>query len=107
MPDFRWLVTHAGLLDDLGDLDEELLVLFRVLAPHEHLHGELVALDLVEILGYCLWSGLGRLLGSRNVSLGKRTFLLCGQDVQRLGGEQHQRGGELVAQQPELQKWEG
>jgi hypothetical protein len=39
--------------------------------------------------------------------LGKRTFLLCGQDVQRLGSEQHQRGGELVAQQPELQKWEG
>lgn len=74
MLDSRWVVTHAGLLDDLGDLGKELLVLFRILAPHEHLHGELVALDLVEILGYCLWSGLGRLLVCAMSRLGSAPF---------------------------------
>lgn len=55
-------ITHAGLLDDLRNLDKELLVLFRVFAPDKNLYGKLVALDLVEILGYCLWSDLERLL---------------------------------------------
>lgn len=62
MLDSRLTVTHAGLLDDLGDLDKELLVLFGILAPNKHLHRELIALDLVEIFGYCLWSGLVCLL---------------------------------------------
>lgn len=62
MLDSKLIVTHAGLLDDLGDLDKELLVLFRILAPNKHLHRELIALDLVEIFGYCLRSGLVRLL---------------------------------------------
>lgn len=58
--DSRWARTYASLLDDLRDLDEELLVLLGILAPYEHLHREFVALDLVEIFGYCLWSGLAR-----------------------------------------------
>lgn len=44
-------MTHAGLLDGVCDLDEELLILLSVLATNEHLDRELVGLELVEIFG--------------------------------------------------------
>lgn len=58
MLDSRGTRTHASLLDDLSNFDEELLVFLRILAPHENLHREFVALDLVEVFRYYLWSGL-------------------------------------------------
>ena len=77
--------THASLLDDLGDLDEELLVLFRILAAHQHLHGELVALNLVEVFCYRLWSGLARSL-VRATSRGGSAPFFCVVRMYRVSG---------------------
>lgn len=53
-------MTYARLLDDVGNFEKKLLAFLGILAPHEDLYREFVALDLVEILGYVLWSGLTR-----------------------------------------------
>jgi hypothetical protein len=42
-------MTHPCCLDRICDLDEKLLVLGGILAPHEDFDGESAALDLVEI----------------------------------------------------------
>lgn len=45
-------MTHAGFLDLLRQLNEELLVLLSVLSSDENLDSEPSALDLVEMLRY-------------------------------------------------------
>lgn len=43
-------LTYACALDDIGDFDEELLVLFCVLSSDKDLDGEPAALELFEVL---------------------------------------------------------
>ena len=93
----RWRqVTHALLLDLVRHLDEQLLVLLRILAADEDLDGETATLDLLEMLG---WKKSVCVLVMSRVD---RTFLRGCENVQRLGCEQHQRRRKLVAQKPEL-----
>lgn len=41
--------THASLLDDLGNLDEKLLILLGIFSTDKDLDWEPIRLDLVEV----------------------------------------------------------
>jgi len=45
-------MTHARALDGIGNLDEKLFILGRILAAHKHLDRKTAALDLIEIFCY-------------------------------------------------------
>lgn len=74
-------MTHALLLDLIRHLDEQLLVLLRILAADEDLDRETATLDLLEMLG---WK---KSVCFRMISRVDRTFLRGGENVQRLGCE--------------------
>ena len=93
-------MTHARALDDLGDLDEVLLVLGSILASNEDLDGHATPLDLVEIFGYSVSASFFFLPSELGGTL--RTFLCRSDDVDGLQGEQHQCRRKLVTKQPEL-----
>ena len=50
----RDMVTHACCLDVIGDLREELFVLFGILASNEDMERDLSTLQRIQMLGYIL-----------------------------------------------------
>lgn len=83
-------MTHASLLDDLGNLDEKLLILLGIFTTDKDLNWEPIRLDLVEVFCWqqCQSDSTGRTVVVV-VSEQRRTFLGSCENVEGLGGEEH------------------